>query len=191
MSTARLTPASYVVLGLVEGWQPATPYELKRAAELGVVNLWSVPHTQLYAEPARLANVGLLVEEREEGGRRRKRYSLTDKGRRALAEWRASPTAEMTELRDPGLLKLFFGAPPRPLAQAQLEVHRHRLASYEKQRRAVGDALPRGVRLALEAGVGHEREWTRFWARVLREEPVADDAGGVESSADRRTRTRG
>src|SRR5205085_381087 len=54
MSIGRLTPASYVVLGLVEGWQPATPYELKRAAELGVVNLWSVPHTQLYTEPARL-----------------------------------------------------------------------------------------------------------------------------------------
>ena len=190
MSTGRLTPASYVVLGLVEGWQPATPYDLKRAAELGVVNLWSVPHTQLYAEPARLAAAGLLMEEREEGGRRRKRYSLTEEGRRALAEWRGAPTAEMTELRDPGLLKLFFGAPPGPLASAQLEVHRRRLASYEQQRRAVGDTLPRGVRLALEAGIGHEREWTRFWTRVAKEEVVEDGAREVEPNAERRSRTR-
>src|SRR5947208_16138663 len=130
MSTARLTPASYVVLGLVEGWQPATPYDLKRAAELGVVNLWSVPHTQLYTEPARLAGAGLLVEDREEGGRRRKRYSLTEKGRRALAEWRAAPTAEMTELRDPGLLKLFYAAPPVRPAQAPPEMHARRPPSY-------------------------------------------------------------
>ena len=191
MSTARLTPASYVVLGLVEGWQPATPYDLKRAAELGVVNLWSVPHTQLYTEPARLAAAGLLVEEREEGRRRRKRYSLTEKGRHALAEWRAAPTAEMTELRDPGLLKLFFGAPPVPLAQAQLEVHRRRLASYEQQRRSVGDALPRGVRLALEAGIGHEREWTRFWTRVAKEEIAEDGASEVGSGAERRAGTPG
>jgi hypothetical protein len=28
--------------------------------------------------------------------------------------------------------------------------------------------VPEGVRLALEAGIGHEREWTRFWARVAK-----------------------
>ena len=165
MSTVRLTPTSYVVLGLLERLQPATPYDLKRAAQLGVSNLWSLPHAQLYVEPARLAAAGLLSERQEAGSRRRKRYALTDKGRRALDDWRATPTAEPTELRDPGLLKLFFGAPPGPLAQAQLQAHRAQLDSY-KQRPA---DLPRGVRLALDAGIGHEREWVRFWARVAKE----------------------
>src|SRR5205807_5937786 len=109
------------------------------------------------------------VEEREDGGRRRKRYSLTDEGRRALETWRASPTSEMTELRDLGLLKLFLDAPPAPLARAQLEVHRGRLETYEQRRRSGGSGLPLGMRLALEAGIGHEREWTRFWGRVVKE----------------------
>jgi PadR family transcriptional regulator AphA len=165
MSTARLTPTSYVVLGLLERLGPATPYDLKRAAQLGVANLWYVPHAQLYVEPARLADAGLLSERQEPGGRRRKRYTLTDKGRRVLDQWRNTPTSEPTELRDPGLLKLFFEAPPGPLAQAQLEAHRQQLDSYKHR----PSDLPQGVRLALEAGVGHEREWTRFWARVAKE----------------------
>src|SRR5438270_401560 len=165
MSTVHLTSTSYVVLGLLERLEPATPYDLKRAAEVGVSNLCSLRHAQLYVEAARLAVAGLLSERQEQGGRRRKRYTLTDKGRRALDDWRNAPTAEPTELRDPGLLKLFFGAPPGPLAQAQLEAHREQLDSY-KQRPT---DLPQGVRLALQAGIGHEREWTRFWAQVAKE----------------------
>jgi DNA-binding PadR family transcriptional regulator len=105
----------------------------------------------------------LLVEKREEGGRRRKRYSLTDAGRDALARWLASPTSDWTELRDPGLLQLFFGADPAELAAAQLGTHRAKLAEYEEIQRApeLGDL--RGPRLALEAGIAHEREWIRFW----------------------------
>src|SRR3712207_2096347 len=118
MSSIALTPTSYIVLGLLERTGPATPYDLKRAA-LTIADVWSVPHTQVYAEPARLAGAGLLDEEREDGGRRRRIYTLTDAGRRALEEWRATPTADLTELRDPGLLKLCFGADPRPLAEAQ------------------------------------------------------------------------
>ena len=37
----------------------ATPYDLKRAAAAGVGHFWSLPHTQLYSEPARLAEAGL------------------------------------------------------------------------------------------------------------------------------------
>ena len=55
MSSARLSNTSYVVLGLVEACQPATPYDLKRFAEISVFNFWSVPHTQIYSECARLA----------------------------------------------------------------------------------------------------------------------------------------
>jgi DNA-binding PadR family transcriptional regulator len=165
MSTVRLTPTSYVVLGLLERLEPATPYDLKRAAQLGVSNLWYLPHAQLYVEPARLAQAGLLDEQQEPGGRRRKRYTLTGQGRRVLDDWRNAPTAEPTELRDPGLLKLFFGAPPGPLAEAQLQAHRQQLDSY-KHRPA---DLPEGVGLALEAGIGHEREWTRFWTRVAKQ----------------------
>lgn len=160
-----LTPTSYIVLGLLTQTGPATPYGLKQAAAATVGNFWSVPHTQVYTEPARLAEAGYLTEEREEGGRRRKLYALTKLGRRALDDWLEQPTTEFTDLRDPGLLQLYFGADPEPLAAAQLGIHRRKLASYEELHR-LGDGVPDGPRLALDAGLGHEREWVRFWERV-------------------------
>jgi PadR family transcriptional regulator AphA len=163
--TIRLTPASYIVLGLLDQAGEATPYDLKRMVAASIGNFWSLQHAQLYTEPERLAAAGLLTEHREEGGRRRKRYALTKAGRAALREWLASPTAEMTELRDPGLLQLFFGADPAALAAGQLQTHRAQLEEYEDIHARCADD-PAGVRLALEAGIAHEREWIRFWKRL-------------------------
>ena len=162
----RLTPTSYVVLGLIEAMGSATPYDLKAAARRGVGNLWALPHTQLYSESARLSEAGLLDETREDSGRRRRLYRLTDAGRDALESWRADPAAQSWELRDAGLLKLFFGADPEALAEAQLAAHRERLAEYEELRDAAGSSLPKGMLLALEAGIGHEREYLRFWEAI-------------------------
>ena len=161
----RLSPTSYVVLGLIEMMQPATPYDLKVAARWGVSNLWALPHTQLYSECGRLAGVGLLDEERESGGRRRKLYRMTDAGSDVLAEWRQDTTPTGWELRDAGLLKLFFGAEPEALAATQLEAHRARLAEYEGIAVARAD-MPHGMWLTLESGIGHEREYIRFWESV-------------------------
>jgi DNA-binding PadR family transcriptional regulator len=162
-----LTPTSYVVLGLLDQAGESTPYDLKRMVAASVGHFWSVQHAQLYTEPERLTGAGLLTEKREAGGRRRKRYSLTKAGRAALRDWLAAPTGAMTELRDPGLLQLFFGADPAALAAAQLPTHRAQLAEYEGLR-AQGDEAPPGMRLALEAGIAHEREWIRFWTTLER-----------------------
>jgi PadR family transcriptional regulator, regulatory protein AphA len=162
----RLTPTSYIVLGLISASGRATPYDLKRIHGQGRISgFWSLNHAQLYAEPERLASAGYLSVEREEGGRRRKLYELTARGRNALAEWLANPTEEFTELRDPGLLQLFFGADPGPLAAVQTRIHADRLAEYERMLEQ-SDGWPAGPRLVLESGIGHEREWLRFWERV-------------------------
>jgi len=162
----RLSQTSFVVLGLIEHAEPATPYDLKRLAALSTSNFWTVPHTQLYTECERLAGEGLLSETREQTGRRRRSYRLTRSGRQALARWRAEPAGELYELRDEGLLKLFFGADPVKLAQAQLEAHTARLASYEALMAHAGDRMPEGQRLALDAGIAHERQFMRFWRRL-------------------------
>jgi DNA-binding PadR family transcriptional regulator len=134
-------------------------------------NFWTVQHAQFYSEPERLAEAGLLTEEREEGGRRRRRYTITKAGREALEEWLAAPTAELTvELRDPGLLKLHLDADPGPLAEAQLAAHRERLAEYEE----IAAKLPKNVEPAgpartLNAGLRHERAWVAFWEEMLRD----------------------
>ena len=165
MSVTRLTETSYVVLGLIEAMQPATAYDLKRAAEAGVEHFWALPHTQLYSECGRLAEAGLLSEEREETGRRRRIYRISAAGRKELRAWRDDPETERYELRDPGLLKLFFGADPVRLAEAQLERHEQMLKDFEGLRSWAAE-LPEGVQLALESGIGHEREYLRFWKRV-------------------------
>jgi PadR family transcriptional regulator, regulatory protein AphA len=161
----RLTETSYIVLGLLEQLEPATPYDLKQVAQLSTSNFWSVPHTQLYTECARLAQEGLLDERQEETGRRRRLYRLTKRGRRALEEWRSEPASGSFELRDAATLKLFFGGDPKALAAAQLKAHKRQLQEYEELRETVA-ALPRGQRFALECGIGHEREFVRFWTRV-------------------------
>lgn len=165
MSTPRLTETSYIVLGLLEQAEPATPYDLKQLAQISTNNFWSVPHTQLYTECARLAGEGLLDERLEQTGRRRRTYRLTRRGRQTLQAWRDEPTGELYELRDAGTLKLFFGGDPARLAATQLEAHGRRLKAYEQLRAQIPEA-PRGQLLALELGIGHEREFIRFWSRL-------------------------
>ncbi len=165
MSSPRLTETSYIVLGLLEKAQPATPYDLKQLAQVSTVNFWALPHTQLYTECARLAKEGLLSEEQEQTGRRRRIYRLTDSGRQMLDAWRAEPARETYELRDAATLKLFFGTDPAKLAATQVEVHERRLQDCEALLANLADA-PRGWRLALECGIGHEREFIRFWSQL-------------------------
>lgn len=170
----KLTPTSYIVLGLVEQAGEATPYDLKQIVAASIGNFWSVPHSQLYAEPERLAGEGYLVERREAAGRRRRLYSLTERGRQSLVAWRAKATGELPELRDPGLLKLFFGAEEHALAVVRREAHRAKLAAYEEQRDLDTGEKPRGPWRALEAGIAHEREWVRFWTELIMERTPDD-----------------
>jgi len=120
---------SYVVLGLVAREGPSTPYALKAAVGRGIAHFWQFPHSQIYAETERLAGLGLLAEEREQTGRRRRSYRITPEGRAALSAWLAEPAAEPPQLRSLGLLKLFFAQHAGPgdiaeLAKVQAELHR-------------------------------------------------------------------
>ncbi len=81
MSTVRLGPTSYVVLGSIALRGSSTSCDLKRFAELTLGHFWSFAHSQLYAEPDRLARAGLLSEDREQDGRRRCTYTITPVGR--------------------------------------------------------------------------------------------------------------
>lgn len=163
-----LDASSYIVLGLAEQLETATPYELKRVAALAATNFWALPHSKVYSESGRLAEAGYLSEEREESGRRRRFYRLTRKGEEALEQWRSEPSDDLYELRDVGLLKLYLGAEAGPLASRQVETHKRKLAEYEAQLAQSTQAdAPRQVLLVIEAGIGHEREYVRFWSKLL------------------------
>ena len=60
MSSQRLTPTSYLVLGLLGREGPSTPYELEGHVRATLGNFWSFPHTLLYSEPPRLAAAGAV-----------------------------------------------------------------------------------------------------------------------------------
>ncbi|MGK2878590.1 MAG: helix-turn-helix transcriptional regulator [Solirubrobacterales bacterium] len=166
MAPRKLTTASYLVLGMVEMIQPVTPYELKAFAAQSVVNFWSLPHTQIYTQCDRLLEDGYLSEKRETSGRRRRSFSITREGAKALEAWREEPADAPIELRDLSLLKLFFGADPKVLAEAQLASHEAKLEEYLAVRRS---GVPsEGVGRSLEAGISHEREFVRFWKSQLK-----------------------
>jgi len=169
MSTVRVSTTSFVVLGLIALRGPSTPYELKRAVEHSVGFFWPFPHAQLYDEPARLAEAGLLSVSQEADGRRRKTYAITDAGRRELRAWLKEPVTEAFQLRNIAELKLFFGelADPidlRALAEGQVELHTARIAELDAiAHRFTGrtDIAPRLVPLSLGRRI--EQAALDFW----------------------------
>jgi DNA-binding PadR family transcriptional regulator len=163
-----LTPTSYVVLGLVAECEPVTSYEMKQLVAISIGYFWSFPHSQLYAEPARLVDAGLLDEDVEPSGRKRRRYRITASGRAVLTTWLAEPTTEPAELRDLGLLKLFFAAHTsdadrRTLAKSQAAAHDARRAEYERLWAHVSPNCDRWQLATLEMGLRYERAVAAFW----------------------------
>jgi PadR family transcriptional regulator AphA len=177
----RLGPTSYLVLGITALRGPSTPYDLKRFVQLSIGHFWPFPHTQLYAEPARLTAAGLLNETREEHGRRRRHYSITDAGRERLEDWLAEPVTSSSEVRDLGLLKLFFCELAESddivtLAHEQAAAHRAKFAIYDaiRARFAGRPDLSRRL-LSLELGMRLEEAAFGFWDDVQSAASASDN----------------
>ncbi|MGN6254398.1 MAG: PadR family transcriptional regulator [Solirubrobacterales bacterium] len=155
----RLTATSYALLALLKEFGPSTSYDIKQALESSIQNFWPVPHTTAYEEPARLAAAGYLSARQEEGGRRRRVYSLTAKGREALAAWANEPAAAAPQLRDELMLKVFAGADPAPLLQPRLAFHRAKLEELRGYLEAVRQAEGfEGSERTLHAGIAYEEK---------------------------------
>jgi DNA-binding PadR family transcriptional regulator len=192
MSTDRLTPTSHLVLGLLAREGPSTPYDLELHVRATLGNFWSFPHTLLYTEPPRLAGLGLVTEERETTGRRRRVFAITAAGRAALAAWLERPSDAPTELRDPGLLQLFFAdltsrEARQRLAEEQLAIHEARLAAYRRDRGLDRGQVGarRGLRSVehwrgetLAMGLLYEEAAVRFWDQVANDDAEPLLAGG-------------
>lgn len=177
--TRKLNATSYVVLGMLcHG--PATSYDLKQRVAYTIGNFWAFAHSQLYDEPARLVADGLVSETVEQGGRRRRTYSITDDGHAALRDWLATPTTDQTEVRDLGLLKLFFAAFGEKadllqLARDRYESHRARADGYIEQHERIVDVADPWQVKTLELGMRYERTVERFWADFIAELETDED----------------
>jgi DNA-binding PadR family transcriptional regulator len=176
MGHLALTPTSYLVLGVVAHSQPCTSYDMKRLVGISIGMFWSFPHSQLYAEPARLASGGLLAEERETTGRKRRLYRITADGERELHDWLRQPAEEVGELRDLGVLKLFFASlldPPdiTALAVAQREAHEREVDKLERIRDEVQAIATKAQLATLELGLRWNRTASDFWSETAANPP--------------------
>lgn len=187
-----LSPSAYVVLGLIARHGPSTPYELKARVEQSVGYFWPIPHAQLYRDPARLAELGLLVERAEEHGRRRRVFCLTDAGREAVRRWLADPHTPEAETRDPAQLKLFFAdlgdtADVVSLATSQAARHRRWRDLYRSRRADLdpADAASAARSRLLGLGILHEQAYVDFWETMAREPERLDQLDAAVRGAGR------
>ena len=180
MSSDKLTPTSYVVLGLTALLGEATSYDMKRLVAMSIGYFWTFPHSQLYAEPDRLVKLGLLEETREEGGRRRRLFTMTDAGFEELKDWLADPETPPLEMRDTATLKLFFGNMAgaenvRKLAEKQVENNQHLMDEHQKLHEMLGDVTGLEAQVAsLRLGDMVLEACDRFWRDIAENPPVRE-----------------
>ncbi|MEO7001931.1 MAG: PadR family transcriptional regulator [Ktedonobacterales bacterium] len=180
----ELPTSSYVILGLLATCGPQTPYEMKKLVDGSIGYFWDFPRAQLYVDPERLARLGLLAEQREAEGRRRRTYSITAQGAETLRRWLHEPATREVELRDTGLLKLYFGglldqSDIVALARREAELHRHRLATYEAIAAELkGDPTLAFALATVHMGLSYERLSLTYWDDIAAHPPtVAPEEG--------------
>jgi len=113
----RSTP--YAVLGMLS-LAPMSGYDIRKEAETSIGYFWSESFGQIYPALRDLGARGLIRRRagRRGGNRERHVYEITERGREALAAWRAEPPRD-PPFRNELLLKLFFGGHGPPVHEIE------------------------------------------------------------------------
>jgi PadR family transcriptional regulator, regulatory protein AphA len=169
----------YVVLGMVQ-LGARSGYEIKRTVEQSIRFFWTISQAQIYPSLQRLERGQLIDGQADPRGRRPRRvYQITAAGRAALAEWLTRPEAMPFELRDTGMLKLFFAdALDGDQALALLHAVRRRSQDGLETLRAIEPAARRAEedgsrypRLTLRMGLAYHQAIIDELAEFERESP--------------------
>jgi PadR family transcriptional regulator, regulatory protein AphA len=180
----ELSNTAYVILGMLHR-EARTGYEIKAAVDNSTRFFWAASYGQIYPELKQLSKAGLIKGEAEpRGGRKRTVYRLTAAGRKELRRWLERP-AETFELRDEGLLKLFFSGAGTPADAAESVAAKRRfhadklerLREIEPAAKASDDPYPYKV---LRHGIEYS-EWMIAWC-----ERVERDLGDAPRRGNRR-----
>ena len=161
----ELSNTAYVVLGMLRE-EPRSGYEIKQAVDNSTRFFWAASYGQIYPELKRLAAAGLVTGEAERGGRKRTVYRLTAAGRRELRRW-LEREPETFELRDEGLLKLFFSDASSPQAAADAVAAKRRYHEEKLSALRAIESLAKQARdpypfMVLSHGI-ELSEWTIEW----------------------------
>jgi DNA-binding PadR family transcriptional regulator len=102
-----MSTTSYAILGLL-AVKPWTTHELVQQVDRSTRRIWPRAQSKLYEEPKKLVAHGFARATDDSVGRRRRtRYTITAKGRRALARWLQEP-GDGPVLEFEQLLKIHF-----------------------------------------------------------------------------------
>src|SRR5437588_39355 len=171
MTPGDLSPTGSVILGMLAlGKQ--TGYDIKQFVDKSTRHFWAASYGQIYPELKRLEEQGLVRGRPEPtGGRSRTVYELTEAGQAALQSWLGSDEEPLYELRDEGMLKLFFSdaLPERRIEniRAMRERQQRKLAqlrAIEQKDRGPAQAAA-GPYLTLELGIGFT-QWFIDWCEA-------------------------
>lgn len=101
------TAVTWAVLGLL-GLRPMSGYDIKGAVDRTIRHFWAASYGQIYPELKRLEEADWIRGSDEgRGGRARRVYTITARGRRELLGWLNGHETRI-EMRDESLLRLIF-----------------------------------------------------------------------------------
>ena len=178
----ELTSVAKVILGaLRDGGRSG--YEIKMLVDRSTRFFWAASYGGIYPELHRLEKQELVEGTSDpHGGRARRVYRLTPAGRRALHGWLTGPELAY-ELRDEGLLKLFFADALSDDEALELvrDLRDQRQAVLDRLR-AVEASLPPHVggfpTVVLDYGLGMH-QWMVEWCSELEKRLSSPRSKGV------------
>ena len=169
----ELSATGRVILGFL-AVEPKSGYDIKQIVEKSTRFFWTASYGQIYPELKRLEAERLVARADEaSGGRRRITYRITAAGKAALNSWMSDPR-QVYELRDEGLLKLFFaGLSGEEAVVGVLEEKRDlHLAAIERLRQiepAAASSERFGPLETLEYGLGMHEFSAKWCEQTLKE----------------------
>jgi DNA-binding PadR family transcriptional regulator len=168
-----LSPTAYVILGMVSR-EPRSGYEIKAAVDDTTRFFWAASYGQIYPELKRLSEAGLVEGiDAPRGDRKRTVYAITADGTAELKDWLRKPP-ETLEMREEGLLKLFFAGVLKPAEAVETlrAMRRKRLELTERLRALEPGKLETNVEddpyplMILRAGIEFN-QWFADWCERM------------------------
>jgi DNA-binding PadR family transcriptional regulator len=166
-----LSATAYVILGMVRN-EPRSGYEIKAVVDNTTRFFWAASYGQIYPELKRLSEAGLVEGiDASTGDRKRTRFAITADGKAELVDWLRRPP-EVAEMREEGLLKLFFAGVLKPaeavetlraMRRARTELADRLRAMEPEKAEMLDDPYPLMV---LRAGIEFN-EWFAEWCERM------------------------
>jgi PadR family transcriptional regulator, regulatory protein AphA len=193
----ELSATAKVILGMLAA-RPRSGYEIKTLVDSSARFFWAASYGQIYPELKRLEDAGLITgADASQGARQRTVYKLTALGKRAAREW-IEGAPQVFELRDEGLLELFFAGAIEPARTAEIARERAaRSAAVAAELREIerqvehghDDGGPEanpdaGSLTVLRYGI-ELNEWAAEWFERAAEELERESAGAASTGAGR------